>query len=67
MTLVNSPWTVTFILVGYLVFVLKLGKSFMEHRNPYNLKNVMLVYNVGQVIFNFALFVYVRIGSDLLI
>lgn len=59
--LMNSGWTVTVILVVYLAFVLKLGKIFMQNRNPYNIKNVMLVYNVLQVIYNVILFLYVRI------
>ncbi|XP_017864607.1 PREDICTED: elongation of very long chain fatty acids protein 1-like [Drosophila arizonae] len=62
--MMNSGWTVTVILVVYLAFVLKLGRIFMQNRNPYNIKNVMLVYNVLQVIYNVILFLY---GLDMIL
>ncbi|XP_064544197.1 very long chain fatty acid elongase F-like [Drosophila montana] len=56
MPLLSSQWPVTIILLCYLLFVLKLGKIFMEHRKPYDLKNVILVYNVCQMIYNAFMF-----------
>ncbi|KAH8260938.1 hypothetical protein KR044_000899 [Drosophila immigrans] len=53
--LMSSGWPVTLILGSYLLFVLKIGKWFMEHRKPYNLKNVIVAYNLFQIIFNGAL------------
>ncbi|XP_064544198.1 very long chain fatty acid elongase F-like [Drosophila montana] len=55
--LLNSAWPVTIVLLAYLLFVLKYGKIFMEHRKPYNLKNVILAYNICQVIFNALIFI----------
>ncbi|XP_060657224.1 elongation of very long chain fatty acids protein F-like [Drosophila nasuta] len=56
--LLNSHWSTTIILVSYLIIVLKLGRKFMEHRNPYNLKKILIVYNSIQVIYNAILFGY---------
>ncbi|EDW61476.2 very long chain fatty acid elongase F isoform X2 [Drosophila virilis] len=55
--LLNSPWPITLIVLAYLLFVFKYGKIFMEHRKPYNLRNVMLTYNIFQVIYNAAIFI----------
>lgn len=63
MPILSSPLPVTFILLCYLLFVLKLGKMFMEHRTPYNLKNIILVYNFCQMIYNAILFYYVRLET----
>ncbi|KAH8407478.1 hypothetical protein KR222_002034, partial [Zaprionus bogoriensis] len=54
--LLGSPWPISILLVSYLLFVWKLGKKFMEHRQPYDLKKVMVVYNTGQIIYNGVLF-----------
>ncbi|XP_053691057.1 elongation of very long chain fatty acids protein AAEL008004-like [Sabethes cyaneus] len=53
--LVNPPW-MPFALVGaYLYFVLRLGPKLMADRKPFNLKPLILVYNLVQVIANAAL------------
>ncbi|KAH8407477.1 hypothetical protein KR222_002029, partial [Zaprionus bogoriensis] len=54
--MLGSPWPLTILVGSYLLFVLKLGKMFMEHRQPYNLKKVLIAYNIFQVIFNGGLF-----------
>ncbi|KAL7737233.1 hypothetical protein ACLKA6_005414 [Drosophila palustris] len=54
--LLGSAWPVTLILSTYLFFVLKCGKKFMEHRQPYDIRKVMIVYNLFQVIYNATLF-----------
>ncbi|VVC28061.1 Hypothetical protein CINCED_3A005010 [Cinara cedri] len=48
----NTPWMVLTILSGYLLFVLKLGPNMMENRKPFNIKNIMLLYNVIQTLYN---------------
>lgn len=48
----DSPWPVTFILASYIIFVLKLGKIYMRNRDPYDLRRVLYVYNLGQVAYN---------------
>nr|AWJ25049.1 fatty acid elongase [Nilaparvata lugens] len=52
MPLMDSHWPVAIILVSYLVFVLELGPKFMKDRKPYDLKLVMYLYNLGQVLSN---------------
>ncbi|KAH8260940.1 hypothetical protein KR044_000897, partial [Drosophila immigrans] len=54
--LAGSHWPLTTIIAMYLIFVLKLGRKFMEHRKPYNLKKVLAFYNIFQVIYNSILF-----------
>ncbi|XP_017836674.1 elongation of very long chain fatty acids protein F-like [Drosophila busckii] len=56
--LADSAWAVTLILVGYLAFVLKLGRIYMQSRAPYNVKHLMLVYNLFQIVFNASLCLY---------
>ncbi|XP_030562528.1 elongation of very long chain fatty acids protein F-like [Drosophila novamexicana] len=51
-----SPWPVTLIVTGYLLFVLKLGRLFMANRAPYDLRGVLKVYNLIQIVYNGSLF-----------
>ncbi|XP_030573105.1 elongation of very long chain fatty acids protein F-like [Drosophila novamexicana] len=50
--LTNSPWPLILILTSYLLFVLKFGKIFMKHREPYNLTKLLRIYNLSQVAYN---------------
>ncbi|XP_030370854.1 elongation of very long chain fatty acids protein F-like [Scaptodrosophila lebanonensis] len=50
--LITSPWPVICILLVYLLFVLKLGRIFMENREPYDVKKLMMVYNIVQIFYN---------------
>uniref|UniRef100_A0A1B6KUK3 Elongation of very long chain fatty acids protein n=1 Tax=Graphocephala atropunctata TaxID=36148 RepID=A0A1B6KUK3_9HEMI len=50
--LVSTPYPTIAILLVYLFFVLKLGPDFMKHRRPYELKTVMRIYNIIQVLYN---------------
>ncbi|KAJ8954315.1 hypothetical protein NQ318_005902 [Aromia moschata] len=50
--LMKSPIPVVILLVFYLYFVLKLGPRFMEKREPFNLKHVLIGYNAYQVLFS---------------
>ncbi|KAF9802537.1 hypothetical protein SFRURICE_013724 [Spodoptera frugiperda] len=47
--LMGSPIAVAIILTSYLLFVLKIGPAFMMKRAPYQLSNVLLLYNAVQV------------------
>ncbi|XP_026327938.1 elongation of very long chain fatty acids protein 4-like [Hyposmocoma kahamanoa] len=47
--LMSSPWPMLFITASYLLFVFKLGPAYMKGKQPYNLKNIILVYNIVQV------------------
>ncbi|XP_062130213.1 elongation of very long chain fatty acids protein F-like [Drosophila sulfurigaster albostrigata] len=55
---VSSPWPIILILGTYLTLV-KVGKKWMEHRKPYDLKNIILAYNIFQIVYNAVLCYYV--------
>ncbi|KAH8337136.1 hypothetical protein KR059_000958, partial [Drosophila kikkawai] len=50
--LVGSPWSPMMILGAYLFFVLKLGRKIMENRKPFDLRGVIKVYNIVQIVYN---------------
>ncbi|XP_046477984.1 very long chain fatty acid elongase AAEL008004 [Neodiprion pinetum] len=54
--LMGSPVPGASIMFGYLYFVLSWGPRHMEHRKPYQLKNVLILYNLFQVILSIWLF-----------
>ncbi|KAH8417197.1 hypothetical protein KR222_006291 [Zaprionus bogoriensis] len=54
--LCSSPWPMVIIVSAYLIFVLKLGRQFMAKREPYDLRGVLMVYNLLQVAYNGILF-----------
>ncbi|XP_034478804.1 elongation of very long chain fatty acids protein F-like isoform X3 [Drosophila innubila] len=54
--LLGSPWPVTLLILGYLLFVLNYGKKFMQHRQPYDIKKIIILYNLFQVIYNAIMF-----------
>ncbi|XP_001962505.4 elongation of very long chain fatty acids protein F [Drosophila ananassae] len=43
---------VIIVLLGYLLFVLKVGPKFMENRVPFDLRNIIKSYNIFQIIYN---------------
>lgn len=55
----GSALPVTTLLLSYLLFVLKIGTRFMEKRKPYNLKKIIIAYNMFQVIYNAMMFYYI--------
>lgn len=57
--LLGSPFPVIFLLGLYLVIVFK-GPKFMEKRNPFDLKYIMIIYNILQAAINIS-FVYYAI------
>ncbi|ALC46969.1 CG31141, partial [Drosophila busckii] len=54
-----SPWPITIIVTAYLLFVLKLGRQYMSKRAAFQLRGILQVYNVVQIIFNALLFIAV--------
>ncbi|KAL4130704.1 hypothetical protein QTP88_008102 [Uroleucon formosanum] len=48
----RSPLPVFSIVAVYLLFILKIGPNMMKNREPYQLKHIMLVYNIFQTIYN---------------
>lgn len=59
-----SPWPTAIILTTYLVFVLKVGPSFMECRKPFDLRGIIKAYNILQILYNGSLVVGVSIGME---
>ncbi|KAG5275795.1 hypothetical protein AALO_G00124630 [Alosa alosa] len=53
--LMGSPVNMTAILIAYLAFVLYIGPRYMANRKPYQLKEVMIIYNFSLV----ALSIYI--------
>lgn len=48
----SSPVPVLTIVAAYLYFVLKLGPQYMANRKPFNLQNILVTYNLYQVLFS---------------
>jgi elongation of very long chain fatty acids protein 4 len=46
-------------IIGAYIVIVKFGPKLMENRKPFDLKNVMMIYNLIQVIANTAIGVYV--------
>jgi len=44
------------IMATYLYFVLSWGPGYMRHRKPYDLTNLLIVYNMAQVFVSIFLF-----------
>lgn len=56
--LVGNLWYVLSIIAVYLAFVLHFGPQWMARRKPYEVKTVMQLYNIIQVVANGVLFLY---------
>ncbi|XP_050520257.1 elongation of very long chain fatty acids protein AAEL008004-like [Daktulosphaira vitifoliae] len=50
--LMDPAWPVFTIVLVYLLFVLIIGPRFMKNREPFNLKGIILIYNITQVFYN---------------
>merc|ERR1711990_1156116 len=51
-----SIWPTIIICSAYVYFVKVVGPRLMKDREPYELKNILLVYNFSQVLFSFWMF-----------
>lgn len=58
--LVNTPLPVLGLLGLYYYFVTDFGPRFMKDRPAFNLKKIIIVYNVGQILLNAHIFFQVR-------
>lgn len=58
--LMSGPLTVLTITLTYIYFVTSLGPNIMKNRKPYKLKNILIVYNVSQIVLCIYLFHRVR-------
>lgn len=57
----TSPYSIFTLVALYLVFVLKWGPKFMEHRKPFNIERILIIYNLLQVVLNFTLVAFVSV------
>lgn len=49
----STPMPVISILIVYLLFVLRIGPIIMKNRRPFNIKHIMMGYNIIQTVYNF--------------
>ncbi|XP_017140052.1 elongation of very long chain fatty acids protein F-like [Drosophila miranda] len=56
--LVNSAWPLATIIALYLLFVLKLGGQFMARHEALQLRGVLKVYNIVQVLYNTVMLIW---------
>ncbi|CAG9834489.1 unnamed protein product [Diabrotica balteata] len=49
---ITSPIFLVSFLTTYVLLVTKLVPSFMEHRRPYNIRRIIIVYNIIQILVN---------------
>lgn len=59
--LTESPLIPVLIICGYLYFVLRCGPKYMNNREPYSLRPILLSYNAAQAVAN-AIMVYAGIN-----
>jgi len=58
--LMSSVWPTTFICMAYVYIVKVAGPKFMEKREPYEIRGIMIVYNLFQTLFSFWMFMEKR-------
>uniref|UniRef100_A0A146LEX3 Elongation of very long chain fatty acids protein n=1 Tax=Lygus hesperus TaxID=30085 RepID=A0A146LEX3_LYGHE len=61
--MMSSPFPTLIICLSYVYFVKVAGPRFMENRKPFQLKNVLIAYNLFQVIFSAWLFYECLMGG----
>ncbi|KAH0956007.1 hypothetical protein HN011_009530 [Eciton burchellii] len=61
--LMSSPFPTLFICLSYIYVVKVAGPKIMENRKPFQLKNILIVYNLFQVIFSAWLFYECLMGG----
>nr|WRW12622.1 elongation of very long chain fatty acids protein 1/7 [Namalycastis rhodochorde] len=50
--LMSSPWPSFILCFLYILLVTKIGPSFMENRKPFQIRNLMVIYNFAMVLFS---------------
>jgi len=48
----STPWPILSILTVYLLFVVKFGPNMMKNREPFKIKQIMMMYNLIQTLYN---------------
>lgn len=58
--LLRAPVQLITTIALYLAIIYKIGPNFMKDRKPFNLRNILIAYNIAQIIFNLVVFVIVN-------
>lgn len=58
--LINTPLPVLGIVGLYYYFVTEFGPKFMKDRPPFELKKILIAYNIGQILLNGYIFIQVQ-------
>lgn len=53
--LMESPLTVHLIVLVYVLFVTKIGPRFMRDRQAFQLRSLLLLYNLCMMLYNFCM------------
>ncbi|KAH8312871.1 hypothetical protein KR044_013389, partial [Drosophila immigrans] len=56
--LTGQLWPIATTIISYLFFVLKLGPILMANRKPFQLRGVLKVYNLFQIVYNTLLLIW---------
>jgi len=54
--MIDSPWPTFFVCLSYAYFSKVLGPAIMENRKPFNLRKLLVVYNLLQTLFSAWIF-----------
>ncbi|XP_072387992.1 very long chain fatty acid elongase AAEL008004-like [Diabrotica undecimpunctata] len=54
---ITSPIFIASFLITYVLLVTKVVPSFMENRRPYNIRRIIIVYDIIQILVNLYLFI----------
>lgn len=63
--MMSGPGPLMILLITYVYFSVFVGPRYMRDRKPYDLKNVLIVYNAIQVIFSIYLVHEVSISVNI--
>ena len=52
------------LITGYVLLVIWIGPWLMQDRKPFELRRVIIVYNLANIVFNLYFFCYILVGFD---
>ncbi|XP_050310355.1 elongation of very long chain fatty acids protein-like [Anthonomus grandis grandis] len=64
--LMSSPIPTILIIILWFKFILHWGPDYMKNRQPFDLKKIMIIYNVIQVILNVYIVYYVYLARNVI-
>lgn len=66
MFLMSSPIPIIVIVTLWFFFICKWGPQLMKNREPFNIKKIMIVYNIVQVLCNMYILRYVYLARNII-